>query len=494
MSLFDGIHNWKTNLSENEIEQLKKEIDNIIDYHIERPTLFVLDKYAKKRCLIEYVVEKLAKFHLEHINENYDDYELEFWFKNTSDFNCVHCDKDEVAYKQTSKNIHPQLASILYLDDNENPTYISEIKEKDSIFKTFENKSKCCLSFPKKGCQTTFDGSYFHGSISKNHENKDKRYILLINFWKHYRPKDLIYFDIKLFPHLEACDENSKTYQLIKQKPINYTTNKQIVFDYVFYESLIYTIPTIIVNKHNRFRHLIEYVEEKIRKRTLIFLEYSKNYKPYDTINQNINENIKNSQQFLLENIQDYYNREETNIDVHRFQQRYVESNFVSREQCKYVIDCAEKYATENNGWTTNRHGSYPTTDLPVKCITQLKELTNSLSEKIIAKIKKFYQLTEINIDFFIDDIFIVKYEFDALRDIQRGLDLHADGSLLSFQILLNDNSEFQGGGTFFSDGLIHYPNCGDLCFHYSRIKHAGIPITKGKRYLLVGFLGYKIL
>ena len=238
MGLFDGIHNWKTNLSENEINQLKNEIDFLLKYYNQGPILFILDKSQENRCFIEHVVEKLAKFHLELKNENYQDYELEFWFKNTSEFNKLHCDKDEFAYSKHNTSIHPQLASILYLDDNTNPTYISEIKESDTKFKNFNDKHKCCLSFPKKGFQTTFDGSYFHGAISKYHNNREKRYILLINFWKKYKPNDLIYFNPNMFSKLNPFNkielqqiETNKKYELVKQTPQNYTTNKNFVFE-----------------------------------------------------------------------------------------------------------------------------------------------------------------------------------------------------------------------------------------------------------------------
>lgn len=53
-------------------------------------------------------------------------------------------------------------------------------------------------------------------------------------------------------------------------------------------------------------------------------------------------------------------------------------------------------------------------------------------------------------------DAFIVKY--DAER--QNHLQLHTDASLLSFNILLNDGSEFDGGGT-----LVHLDKRGCQVF-----------------------------
>ena len=70
---------------------------------------------------------------------------------------------------------------------------------------------------------------------------------------------------------------------------------------------------------------------------------------------------------------------------------------------------------------------------------------------------------------------------------------MHHDGSFLSFNILLSDTNDFNGGGTYFDDGLTTHLEQGDILIHSSRIRHAGLPITKGTRYLLVGFINIDI-
>jgi hypothetical protein len=85
--------------------------------------------------------------------------------------------------------------------------------------------------------------------------------------------------------------------------------------------------------------------------------------------------------------------------------------------------------------------------------------------------------------------LFVVKYKDSE----QSYLDMHRDGSFLSFNILLSNTTDFEGGGTYFDDGLTSYSEQGDILIHSSRIKHAGLPITKGTRYLLVGFLNIDI-
>ena len=59
----------------------------------------------------------------------------------------------------------------------------------------------------------------------------------------------------------------------------------------------------------------------------------------------------------------------------------------------------------------------------------------------------------------------------------------------MSFNILLNNENDFEGGGTYFSDNLQVASNQGDLVIHCGKIKHAGGKITKGTRYLLVCFI-----
>ena len=44
-------------------------------------------------------------------------------------------------------------------------------------------------------------------------------------------------------------------------------------------------------------------------------------------------------------------------------------------------------------------------------------------------------------------------------------------------------------GGHFFDDGLLMNHNPGDLIIHSGFQRHAVLPITKGKRYVLVAFL-----
>ena len=85
-------------------------------------------------------------------------------------------------------------------------------------------------------------------------------------------------------------------------------------------------------------------------------------------------------------------------------------------------------------------------------------------------------------------DLFVVKYS--AAPGAQADLKPHTDGSIISFNVLLNDSAEFDGGGTHFLhlDATISAER-GGCVVHDSKYTHAGQPITRGVRYLLVGFV-----
>ena len=85
-------------------------------------------------------------------------------------------------------------------------------------------------------------------------------------------------------------------------------------------------------------------------------------------------------------------------------------------------------------------------------------------------------------------DLFFVKYEFAPGQ--QSGLARHTDGSVISFNVLLNPHAEFDGGGTHFTHlGRAVQIEQGGCVVHDGKVEHAGVPISRGKRMLMVGFV-----
>merc|ERR1712224_471901 len=83
-------------------------------------------------------------------------------------------------------------------------------------------------------------------------------------------------------------------------------------------------------------------------------------------------------------------------------------------------------------------------------------------------------------------DLFLAKYEPTG----QPGLGKHTDGSAYSFNMLLSDPvADFDGGGTWIKPVGLVEPRRGDVLMHRGNLLHEGCPVSKGVRYVLVGFV-----
>lgn len=161
------------------------------------------------------------------------------------------------------------------------------------------------------------------------------------------------------------------------------------------------------------------------------------------------------------------------------------------------VIAEAERTAlVRSSGWTTHRHDTFPTRDLPVSLLTNgtiVDGVYGAIKMTMIPAIAALFQLPVEDIP--IKDVFIVKYDAEGDSEY-RGLVQHTDNSAFSFNALLSNPNEFSGGGTSFeflgNATTVLTPSKGSALLHRGALKHSGIPITSGVRYILVGFLGQK--
>lgn len=181
-----------------------------------------------------------------------------------------------------------------------------------------------------------------------------------------------------------------------------------------------------------------------------------------------------------------------------------------SAEHCAGLLRTVLEVA-ERRGWDSTRHQAYPTTD--IKCSEMPHDVDvgvrESIETDVFPRMQSLYNLEAAALRF--RDLFFVAYRaaddeakegcpkaVEALSDAeslprvkpQSSLALHRDGSILSFNVLLNHPSEFDGGGTFIEplQKTFHIGQ-GDFFFHSGRVLHAGAEITRGERYLLVGFI-----
>jgi len=455
------------------------------------------------------------------LNHNH---QIEFWIKNGNDYvNSLHFDCDEVL---RSENIfeYPLLSCVTYFDDSNYPFILTDIDVENYKYKNFNESKQLHILFPNKYTHVSFDPKYYHGAINILDGNINKnRSLLAINIWDKKK-------NLKEYKSIEFENIYTKKESIIKiQNNIefnNYILTENIL-DFDFYETLLYNthlfnqvIPKIIIDyineklNNNQILFIINNPENKKinvidYNTSLEFIEFSKqqiNKLEYNQENE-IKDNQENEIKDELENEIKYnqeneikYNQEneikdeiENKIEIkhnnfsiinNRFLQRFTFSNTYSNYICKWIISEAELYASHNNGWTTLRHNKYPTTDLPIDKIYSIYNFIMLSLNNIFDKITKAYCLPKTT-NYNINDMFIVKYH----QDFQNDLELHQDGSFLTFNILLSEINDFEGGGTFFYDGIVTHLNCGDMIVHSGKIKHAGLPITKGTRYLLVAFI-----
>jgi hypothetical protein len=159
---------------------------------------------------------------------------------------------------------------------------------------------------------------------------------------------------------------------------------------------------------------------------------------------------------------------------------------FISSQYCRWIIRKAEQHAHDSDGWTTDRHRGYPTTDLRVQNIPVVGLwLKLNLWPAVIKLVTERYGLPPDSCR--LSDAFIVKYSSAAGQ--QNSLDTHRDGSMISGNIALN--TSFAGGGLFVDAlGQTVHLGQGEIGLHCGKLMHSGQPVSQGVRYILVFFIG----
>lgn len=158
-----------------------------------------------------------------------------------------------------------------------------------------------------------------------------------------------------------------------------------------------------------------------------------------------------------------------------------------SGEECSSILSSTFDYVNEYS-WSTKRHTAYPTRDVAVRNLPALRgDFINHLVElKVLPHICK--ETGFMPSDLYVVDLFVVNYEAHIG---QKGLATHTDGCLISFNVLLNDSAEFEGGGTMINSSLYRLER-GGCIVHDAKLPHSGVPISRGQRLILVGFLESK--
>jgi hypothetical protein len=158
--------------------------------------------------------------------------------------------------------------------------------------------------------------------------------------------------------------------------------------------------------------------------------------------------------------------------------------------ECDAVVAAIRRAVQARGGWETERHSRHRTTDLHVSDVAAVEEMVRSrVFERILRPHGARFVAPFLPEHLRFNDLFYVRY--GAAPGEQRALETHADGSLFSFNVLLNSGAAFEGGGTYFEAcGRTVRPAQGAAVVHSGRTRHAGVATTSGERFLLVGFVG----
>lgn len=191
----------------------------------------------------------------------------------------------------------------------------------------------------------------------------------------------------------------------------------------------------------------------------------------------------------------------------------------LSSDECARVLRQVQLFHSEhprNGKWSTVRHASVKTTDVAVEDIPSLRPwLRSFLAERLYPMLRCAFpkladgsDLGEKGERMRVHDAFIVRY--DAECDMSLSLPEHSDTSVISFTIPLNQRGQdFEGGGTWFESiaeeqdddsvqddeevpthtGAVINADRGQAVAFAGPLRHAGYPVTKGCRIILVLFL-----
>ena len=160
-------------------------------------------------------------------------------------------------------------------------------------------------------------------------------------------------------------------------------------------------------------------------------------------------------------------------------------AHWLDADTCARLISSVEGH-TAQVGWTDSRHRNFSTVDIELSNVPSLREWIAPRLHSVL--VPSLAALFEVPIDALqVQEVFLVKYSETG----QDSLELHRDAHLLSFNILLSDPASFDGGGTLVQalGGALQVEQRGDVLLHCGQMMHGGARVTRGTRYIIVGFV-----
>lgn len=423
------------------------------------------DLYGKKFYLLPELsyddnqfnkfIRYIASFNSEKIDKNLDDFIIEYYFGQPVD-----C-KTNFAH---NKNAFPIISSMTMLDTFESNSSDDSFIFTDINFETYKYKNyrkqkkgkKVVTTQINKNRHIIYNSEYANICIGKN-----LPLILFVNLWDKnicFSEKNELLSAINIEISL---DNLSMTGVTKKQIELNNNLTKE------FYENILY-------KKNN----------ESIKFLLMVLNEHKSEIIEFTDVYDISTEETKKLKNKYGDVINDVVDINKSYIKQNRFYQRFIKEKIFSNETCNWLINETEKFVNIH-GWDTDNFKNYPTLDLKLSKLTNFHDyFLNFELAKVMTYIEKSYCLpNETRFD--ITDLTIIKYS----NELQNYLDNHIDSGFITFNIALNNISEYDGGGTYFDDGLTLKIDKGDMLVHCGKVVHRGLTVNKGVRYILVGFI-----
>ena len=165
-------------------------------------------------------------------------------------------------------------------------------------------------------------------------------------------------------------------------------------------------------------------------------------------------------------------------------------------DACAEMIRVADDCAAARGGWKQaasgggTKHRRYATTDVHLDVLEAAGDATYAkMLAVVLPTVAAVWRVDGARL--YVSEAFVVRY--DAAEGAQRELEMHTDSSRWSLNVLLSEEDSFEGGGTYFeTTGRTKKPNRGDALIHEGDLRHRGMPVTEGVRYILVAFIEFR--
>ena len=453
--------------------------------------------------LIEKYVYDIAQFHLKRLNIEFDkNICIEFWFKSRNVYgSTIHTDSDDYSVKTKKLSKKPFLSCLTYLDNNNDPTIITNIDNNAYKFKNLDDNT-LCFSFPVKMKHIVFNGGkYYHceGNVFDD-TDKHERCLLIIDFWYNHVPKNLQYYDSKIHAiYNEKYNKYIKNDYLKNDDTLLYFNNenqniKKIgltdlflnnnIFEEILYkkDSNVFKKFRDVFNGHDLYNNntiILHKIEEKNAKESCKLepmkfnTELFKNSYEIDDVTQKEVETDTTKQPC----------EQRPPIKLNNSLSKHVVGKFLEKNVCSLIIKEMNDYIDKNNNWdiinmnnenifTINLDKLPKTLHYIIQNVFDL--YSNSINEKYVK---------EKTLNF--NDIFITKY-----NECSNYFNFHNSMTTITSYIFLNNTNIIMGAcNDLDTNDELLITHEGDMIMHISDNTNNVIKHMDNVGYFLVFYI-----